>query len=55
MQVFAGAMQGIRNPTAHGNLDLPKEEATHLLFLASLLMHRLDAAQATGGEPRTTA
>jgi len=53
MQVFAGAMQGIRNPTAHGNLDLPKEEAIHLLFLASLLMFKLDQAQVRkGGDPR---
>ena len=53
MHVFAGAMQGIRNPTAHGNLDLPKEEAIHLLFLASLLMFKLDQARVRkGDDPR---
>jgi len=45
MQIFAGAMQGIRNPAAHGNIDVPRDEAIHLFFLASLLMRRLDAAQ----------
>lgn len=42
MQIFAGAMTGIRNPKAHGNLTIPKERAIHLLFLASLLFHKLD-------------
>jgi uncharacterized protein (TIGR02391 family) len=44
MSIFAGAMQGIRNPKAHGNLTISNRRAMHLLFLASLLMHRLDDA-----------
>ncbi|MDR3548234.1 MAG: TIGR02391 family protein [Candidatus Pacebacteria bacterium] len=42
MQIFAGAMTGIRNPKAHENLTITKERAIHHLFLASLLFHRLD-------------
>jgi len=42
MQIFAGAMIGIRNPKAHANLQITKERALHLLFLASLLSHKLD-------------
>jgi uncharacterized protein (TIGR02391 family) len=42
MQIFAGAMTGIRNPKAHENLTITKERAIHLLFLASLLFHKLD-------------
>jgi uncharacterized protein (TIGR02391 family) len=42
MQLFAGAMTGIRNPKAHDNLSIDRHNAIHVLFLASLLMHRLD-------------
>lgn len=45
MQLFAGAMQGIRNPKAHDNIDITKERAMHQIFLASLLMHKLDEAK----------
>ena len=45
MQIFAGAMSGIRNPKAHGNDEIKSTEAIHLLYLASLLMHKLDGAQ----------
>lgn len=44
MQIFAGAMTGVRNPAAHENIEMTAEEALHLLFLASLLMCKLDAA-----------
>lgn len=44
MQIFAGTMQGIRNPKAHDNLTLTKTRTIHLLFLASLLMEKLDEA-----------
>lgn len=44
MAIYAGAMQGVRNPKAHGNLTITSKRAMHLLFLASLLMHRLDDA-----------
>jgi uncharacterized protein (TIGR02391 family) len=42
MQIFAGAMIGIRNPKAHANLPLERLRCVHLIFLASLLMHKLD-------------
>jgi uncharacterized protein (TIGR02391 family) len=42
MDLFAGAMTGIRNPKAHGNLNITKDRALHHLFLASLLFHKLD-------------
>ena len=44
MNIFAGSMQGIRNPKAHGNLVISEKRARHLLYLASLLMYRLDDA-----------
>jgi uncharacterized protein (TIGR02391 family) len=40
--IFAGSMMGIRNPKAHENLKISKEQAIHMIFLASLLMNRLD-------------
>lgn len=42
MQLFAGAMTGIRNPKAHGNLNPDPRKTLHLISLASLLMCRLD-------------
>ena len=42
MQIFAGAMTGIRNPKAHGNLNPDSSKALHLISLASLLMHKID-------------
>lgn len=42
--IFAGAMQGIRNPKAHENLSISKERGVHFLFMCSLLMYILDAA-----------
>ncbi|MEO5799633.1 MAG: TIGR02391 family protein [Gemmatimonadales bacterium] len=44
LQIFAGAMTGIRNPKAHGNLTISPERAIHLLFLASLLRFKVDEA-----------
>ncbi len=44
MQIFAGAMTGIRNPKAHENLEIDRRRALHHLFLASLLMWKLDDA-----------
>ncbi len=44
MQLFAGSMIGIRNPKAHSNINIDKVRAIHLLFLASLLMHKYDEA-----------
>lgn len=42
MQIFSGAMTGIRNPKAHGNLNPDSSKALHLISLASLLMHKVD-------------
>lgn len=42
MQIMAGAMIGIRNPAAHGNLSPGASQALHLLCLASLLMRTID-------------
>lgn len=42
MQIFAGAMTGIRNPKAHGNLNPDSRKALHLIALASLLMYKVD-------------
>jgi uncharacterized protein (TIGR02391 family) len=44
MQIFAGAMTGIRNPKAHGNIRIDAIRCIHFLFLASLLAHKLDEA-----------
>lgn len=42
MQILAGAMTGIRNPKAHGNISLEYKRAKHLLYLSSLLMYKVD-------------
>ena len=42
MQIMAGAMTGIRNPKAHGNLNPGSGRTLHLICLASLLMHQID-------------
>lgn len=45
--IFAGAMQGVRNPKAHDNIALDPRRTLHLLFLASLLMEKLDEVSGT--------
>ncbi len=42
MQIYAGAMTGIRNPKAHANINPDSRKTLHLVALASLLMYRLD-------------
>lgn len=42
MQIFAGAMTGIRNPKAHNNMTPDKNKAMHLLFVASFMALKLD-------------
>jgi uncharacterized protein (TIGR02391 family) len=42
MQIFSGAMTGIRNPKAHENITIDSQRAIHFLFLASLLMYKID-------------
>lgn len=45
MEIFAGTMSGVRNPKAHHNLEISSERAVHFLFLASLLMGKIDEAE----------
>lgn len=42
MHIFQGAMIGIRNPKAHGNLNPDGKKALHLISLASLLLCKID-------------
>ena len=42
MQIYAGAMIGIRNPNAHANITIDAKRARHHLYLASLLAYRFD-------------
>lgn len=42
MDIFAGAMTGIRNPKAHGNETISKEDAYRKLILASMLLYKID-------------
>lgn len=42
MQIFSGAMTGIRNPKAHENIIIDKQRAIHFLYLTSLLMFKID-------------
>lgn len=42
MHMFAGAMQGIRNPKAHENDFIDRNDAIRKLAFASMLMYKLD-------------
>lgn len=42
LQIYSGAMTGIRNPKTHQNIEIDRERAVHLLFLASQLFFMLD-------------
>jgi uncharacterized protein (TIGR02391 family) len=42
MEIFAGAMIGIRNPKAHDNINITENRAKHFIYLASLLMYKID-------------
>ncbi|MHB8526970.1 MAG: TIGR02391 family protein [Candidatus Acidiferrales bacterium] len=44
MQIFAGAMTGIRNPKARQNIHITERRAMQFLALSSLLMEKLDEA-----------
>jgi len=41
-RIARGAMTGIRNPKAHENITIDSRRAIHFLFLASLLMFKID-------------
>lgn len=45
MDLFSGSMSAIRNPKTHDNIAIDQETAIHMLFLASLLMFKLDERQ----------
>lgn len=49
MDIFAGAMTGIRNPKAHQNQTITRDDAIRKLHFASLLMYKIDQALATTG------
>jgi uncharacterized protein (TIGR02391 family) len=42
MELFSGAMTGIRNPKAHANVAIDERRALHFLFVASLLRFKID-------------
>lgn len=41
LQIFSGSIIGIRNPKAHENITIGQKQAIHFLFLASLLMSKI--------------
>ena len=43
MDIFAGVMTGIRNPKAHDNESITKEDALRKLVMISLLMFKIDS------------
>ena len=45
MDIFAGSMMGILNPKAHDNISITRNRAIHFLFLASLLLYKIDERQ----------
>lgn len=42
MELFSGAMLAVRNPKAHANIVIDAKRGMHFLFLASLLMSKLE-------------
>lgn len=42
MHIFAGSIQGIRNPKAHENIKIDENRAIHFIYLASLLMYKIN-------------
>lgn len=42
--MFAGSMIGVRNPKAHANIEIEKEEAISWLHLASNLLNKFESA-----------
>ena len=42
MNIFSGAMIGIRNPKAHNNLNPDKIKSIHLLQIASFMMLKIE-------------
>lgn len=44
MDMFAGAISAIRNPKAHENMVISRDDAVRKLIFASMLMYKLDAS-----------
>lgn len=44
MQMLAGAMSALRNPKAHANIAITKDDAMRRLMFASMLMYKIDEA-----------
>ena len=44
MSMFVGAISAIRNPKAHENMTISKDDAIRKLYFASMLMYKLDNA-----------
>lgn len=44
MQMLAGAMSALRNPKAHVNITITKDDAMRRLMFASMLMYKIDEA-----------
>ena len=43
--MFSVAISAIRNPNAHENITISKDDAIRKLMFASVLMYKLEAAQ----------
>lgn len=54
MMMFSGAMSAIRNPKAHENMTISRDDAVRKLMFASMLMYKLDSAQLVPAASGTT-
>lgn len=54
MHMFIGGMSAIRNPKAHDNIEIDKNDALRKLYFASMLMYKLDEAERNGWVIRMT-
>ena len=50
MNMFVGAISAIRNPKAHENMTISKDDAIRKLYFASMLMYKLEDAIAVYGK-----
>lgn len=44
MEMLAGAMSALRNPKAHANIQIERDDAMRCLIFASMLMYKIDEA-----------
>lgn len=42
--MLAGAMSALRNPKAHANIQIERDDAMRCLIFASMLMYKIDEA-----------